>query len=68
MNNIVWLVPNVEDGTSYFYIISTVLYIVTVLGPLVNITVLMLISQLGQQSQMVPHVHLGAIVYGYMFV
>ena len=38
------LVPNVKDDTSYLYVISTVLYIVTVLGPLVNITVLMLIS------------------------
>ena len=32
-----WLVPNVKDDTSYFYIISTVLYIVTVLGPLLAV-------------------------------
>ena len=32
-----WLVPNVKDDTSYLYIISTVLYIVTVLGPLLAV-------------------------------
>ena len=32
-----WLVPYVKDDTSYFYIILTVLYIVTVLGPLLAV-------------------------------
>ena len=79
-----WLVPNVKDDTSYFYIISTVLYIVTVLGPLLAVMDHLIIlvylvkmvwmapgptrPQLNQQGQMVPQVHLGAIVYGYMFV